>query len=58
MKENKSLKCKVRGCENPYCSKSTRLCPSHLMRLRRTGKTGSGKIRDYGLNKKDDSNEL
>ena len=55
MKENKSLKCKVRGCEKPYCSKSSRLCPSHLMRLRRTGKTGGGKIRDYGLNKKDKS---
>jgi hypothetical protein len=53
MKETKSIKCKVRGCDKPYCSKSTRLCPSHLMRLRRKGNTGSGKIRDYEFKQKD-----
>lgn len=53
MKESKSLKCKVRGCDRPYYTKKNQLCPAHLMRLRRKGKTGDDKLRDYGKPKDD-----
>ena len=54
MSEIKSIKCKVRGCKKPYCSKIHRLCTAHRLRLYRTGKIGDGKIRDYEFKTKDD----
>jgi len=53
MENSKSLKCKVRGCKKPFCSQKHKLCTAHRLRLHRTGKIGSGKIRDYGFKKKD-----
>lgn len=53
MIENKSLKCKVRGCKKPHCSEKHKLCPAHRLRLWRTGKIGSGKLRDYEFKQKD-----
>ena len=54
MKENKSLKCRVRGCDRPYSLQKHKLCPAHLMRLRRNGTTGSGKLNEPKYKQKDE----
>lgn len=53
MNENKSLKCKIRGCKKPYSSEKHKLCPAHRMRLFRKGEAGDGNLRDYEFKSKD-----
>lgn len=53
MKEIKSIKCKIRGCNKPFAAQKHRLCHAHYKRLTRTGETGNGKLRDYEFKSKD-----
>lgn len=56
MNKNNDLKCTVLRCNRPYCSTKYKLCPAHLMRLRRKGSVGHGKIRGYSLPKPIETN--